>query len=774
MNSFFRFLKRNKLYSTINLLGLSVSMSFVLLLSIYVQKQLNTDSQHKNADRIYVVANEESINSGYYLPKHLKNKFPEIESSSSYYYNGNLELKLDGKPINALTAFVDSSFFDIFSFQIIEGSSTQWKESSQRVMISRSFALSHFGGRNPLGQQISFRPHENDEILTIAGVFEDINNSTFKSVDVYIRGEYASVINSANDEFMSNAGGGVCFIMTYDNSDIKSRESDILSYLKDIFWIYENGTHTKVKLIPLRELYFSQDGAEEYNGGIYFGDISFVKLLSGVCLILLIFAILNYVNMTTALSGFRSKEMATRRLVGGQKRDIFIKMMIESISFCAISMIFAIIIAQFFSPTASKILNYQISIFDAVSIKNIIYILLFILFVGILAGLVPAILIQKTKPIDIVKGTFTLKSKTTYGKIIIIFQNMVTIVMLVMAITMYLQVNHLINAPLGYNTKDILFINNNFGNAEKIAPMLDKLKTLPCVESVGLGEGHPLSGTNNWTIELENGDWVSFQHVKGDSTYFNILGLRKKQDNNIPKKSWLNEYAFKKIGKDESALSFNIKSSSKAQEIGGIYYDFRIGNILNKETACFIYDYGEYPSKKYPWNIIIKTNGEQSSANNSVYEVVKEFYPEKMYEAKYTEDSLSEMFSKEERIVTIIIIFTTISLIVSALGLIAMSSFYMQQERKTVSIKKVFGAKFEEVLKELIFPFIRLVLVAIIIGIPLSYYIVKTWVEGYSYRIDLYWWIFLGAALITISISALAVLWQSLKTAHTNPAETIK
>lgn len=758
------------LYSTINLLGLSISMAFVLLLAVYVQQQLSTDSFHENGDRIYVVANDRSINMGYYLPRHLKGQFPEIESFSSYCYEGTSEFKYKGEIINAESAFADSSFFDMFGFKLVNGSSSEWKSSQDRVMISESFALAHFQNEDPVGRQISYLDFES---LTIAGVFEDINNSVFKSIDVFIRGEYAQKTNSANDPRMSNAGGGVCYIMTYPGADIQSRSEDILSYLKEIFWIYQNGTYTQVKIVPLRDIYFLESGGEDYYGGTNFGDRSFVKLLSAVCLILLLFAILNYVNMTTALMGFRAKEMATRRLVGAQKSTIFIKMILESISFCAVSMILAVMCGYLLSSTASSILNYPISLSEAVTLPNILLCFAFIVVIGIIAGIVPALLIQKTSPIDVVKGTFRLKTKTIYSKIIIIVQNVVTVTMIVVAFVMYLQVNHLVKAPLGYNNEDILVIDNNYGNTEQIKPLIDKLKSLSCVEMVGLGNGHPLSGTNNYTMELENGEWVSFQMVQGDSLYFNILGIREKQDNHIPGAYWLNECAFKKIGNDESALKFVTKRSG-VMEIGGIYYDFRIGNILDKETAILLYNNGEFPEKSYPWDIIVKTVGDQISAKDLIHETIDELFPGKNYSADYSEVSLRERFKKEDQIVTIIIIFTILSLIVSALGLLAMSSYYMQQEIKSVSIKKVFGADFSEVLYELVFSFLRLVMVASIVAVPLSYFIMRTWLQGYSYRIDLYWWIFIAAGAITLIIAAGAVLWQSVKAANSNPAIEMK
>lgn len=768
MKSYLNFLKRNKSYSAINLVGLSISMAFVLLLAVYVQKQLSTDAFQKNADRIYAVTNPENLNMGYYLPQYLSREFPDIEAASSYIYQGVRTFVVENKSVNTPMAIVDSLFFKMFSFEMVSGSGDDFKISKNNILISESFASSYFQEKNPIGQKITL----GDYSLNVVGVYKNPENSIFKPVDIYVRGEFASGFNSANNEDMDNAGGAVCFVMTYPNSKFSEKNAEVLEYLKEIFWIYMNGSYDQVRMIPFRDIYFLENGAIENNGGFNLGDFSFVKILFSMCVILLLFAVLNYINMTTALSGFRAKEMATRRLLGSSKAAIFFKMMAESTLFCLISMLVALVFAELLSPLASEILNYNISLSSAFSLKNIISLIAFIIILGFISGLIPSLLLLRAKPIDVVKGNLVLKTKTIYSKIIIIVQNSLTVMMIVASLVVYLQVKKLVDAPLGYNTKDILSIENHYSDKVGINPLVDKIKSLACVEEVGLGEGTPLTGTNNLTFELGNGQWISTQQIKGDSSYFNILGLREKQNNNVPKTFWLDEHAFKEIGIEESATTYHAKNNT--QGIGGVYYDFKIGNILNEQKSIMLYNYNDYPEYEFPWNIIVKTSGDKIQAKQQIMDCVKELFPDAIHSSTYLEDSLDEMFSRESQILKIIFIFTIISLIVSALGLVAMSSYYMQQQRKTVSVKKVFGASYHLVLSELIFSFLKLIGISFIIGIPLAYYLMHTWLGSYSYRIDLHWWIFIVAALFTLIIATLAVLWQSIKTANTNPATEMK
>ena len=771
MKSFWNFLKKNKLYGAINLVGLTVSMAFVLLLAVYVQRQLSTDSFQKNADRIYVIANEDNVTMGYWLDKHLKNNFPEIEKGCCVANIASAAaFNIDGERVYGSTMAADSTFFEMFSYDLLEGNKADWRVSQDRCMVSREFANAHFGDKDPLGQTISFN-YEGSFQLTVCGVYEDFGNSILKAPDVLIRGDIMPKINSSHDEYMSNAGGGICFVMAYPGADLQGRHDDILDWCEENFWVYKS-QYDKVRIIPLRDMYFLNEGIRYGSDTIQFGNRSFVNLLLAMCILLLAFAVLNYINMTTALTGFRAKEMATRRLVGADKRSIFLKVIAESTLICGISMLLAILLAEALAPTASRILEYQVSIFKAITPVNVLLVLGFIVILGILSGIVPALLIQKAQPIEIVRGTLRLKTKTVYSKVIIIVQNVVAIIMLVSALTMGLQIRHLVTADLGYNTKDILVVDNAFGSTGEIRPLLDRLRAEPCVEEVGQGDGIPLGGTNNWTMELADGRWVSFQQIQGDDKYFDILGLKVKQDNH-QRAWWLNEYAFKQIGIEETATEFQ-SAQNGTRQIGGIYYDFKIRPLEADQSAALIYNRGENPDDDYPWVLLVKTTGDQAAAKKQVEAACKEVFPDRLFEAQYIEEMIEDGFADESRVLNIVLIFTLLSILVSALGLFAMSSYYMQQEIRSVSVKKVFGADYSGVLKELVLSFMKMVGIAFVIGVPIAWFIMSRWLSGYGHRIDLHWWIFALAGLAVAFIAAISVLYQSIKTARTNPAEALK
>lgn len=772
MNSFWNFLKKNKLYGAINLIGLTVSMAFVLLLAVYIQKQLYMDSFQDNADRIYVIASDSNVNTAYWLDKHLKNNFPEIEkgccvanvSSASAFTIG-------GETVYGSTMAADSTFFDIFSYDLVEGNKADWHVSWDRCMVSREFANVHFGETDPIGQVIILKENEGYP-LTVCGVYEDFGNSILKAPDVLMRGEIMTMTNAANNASMSVAGSGICFVMTYPGANLQAKHDEMLDWLKKNFWVYKR-YYEDVCIIPLEDVYFLKEGNDDDSGTIQFGNRSFVNLLLAMCLLLLMFAVLNYINMTTALTGFRAKEMATRRLIGANKRSIFLKVISESTLICGISMLLAILLAEALSPAVSRMLEYQISVFKAITPSNMLLVLGFIIVLGILSGIVPALLILKAQPIEIVRGTLRLKTKTIYSKVILIVQNVVSITMLVSAITMGLQIRHLVSSDLGYNTKDILVIENSFGRTGEIRPLLDRLRAEPCVEEVGQGNGIPLEGTNNLTVEMPDGNWVSFQQIRGDDKYFNILGLKTKQDNNQPDSWWLNEYAFSQIGIKETATEFQTAENG-TWPIGGIYCDFKIYPLEDNQSAALIYNNGEFSDESYPWTLIVKTTGDQATAKKRVEAIAKEVFPDRLFEAQYIEEMIRDEFREESLVLNIVLIFTLLSILVSAMGLFAMSSYYMQQETRSVAVKKVFGAEYNGVLKELVLSFMKMVAVAFVIGVPIAWLLMNRWLSDYGHRIDLHWWIFAIAGLTVAVIATISVLYQSIKTARTNPAEALK
>ena len=770
MKSFFNFLRRNKLYSAINIFGFSISIAFVMLLAIYAGDQFRTDAFHANADRTYLVCDSEMLSNGYYMSRHLRDKFPEIEAAASYSCAGVKEFTLGGETLQACLSYADSSFFDIFSFPLESGSLADWKSAQDRVLLSASYARKLFGGQDPVGKSITMDEHN----YIISGVFADIKGSAIKSTDIIMRGENLELVNPFNNARMSDAAGAQCFVMTCPGIDLRAFKDEILDYHKEIFWVYKQGFNTDIRIIPLREIYFKSAECEDINSSFVRGNWSEVLILLTMSILLLVFAILNYVNMTTAISGLRAKETATRRLVGASGGQVFLSSMRESWVICAVATVIAALLAQAIAPAMSRFLNYHISVIDSATPLNIGICLLFTLAVSLLSGLAPSLMIQRVNPIEIVRGSFRLKTKTLYSKVIIVVQNVMSIVMLVVVITMSRQISSMIDAPLGYDISRQLTLDNNFGKTAELAPLIDALESESCIEAVGLGIGHPLTGVDGWTMEMSGGKYQSFKSIQGDAAYFDILGIRVKRDNRLTGGGWwFNEQAFREAGIPEDSSEMTV--SNGKYDISGIYCDFRCGNILDPQSSIILRRYADgFPAQRWPTNFLIRYSGNRREVADRVSAACARLFPGKEVKMTFLDTALEEMFADESRVLAIMRMFTLLSILVSTLGLIAMSSYYMQQERRTVSLKKVFGADPRGLLLQLVLEFVRLVGVAFGISVPLSWGLMDRWLQNYSYHIALSWWIFALAGIFAAVISALAVLHQSVRAANTNPVEELK
>lgn len=773
--SWFTFLSRNKLYTSINFFGLSIALAMIVLISTYTIRQLSTDSIHEKADRIYLVTNGTEGSSGYYLQRHLRDRYPEIEATTAVTNEEEEVLVGNNRDkFNAKILYADSTFFDIFSFPFVDGDRSLFHAERRNVIVSESFAgklVGSNGSLSILGQPIRLSEEEMDgREYVIAGIMRDIDNSVIPNCDLVVRAERLTEINPSNDERCSNSGSVSTFLLAREHTDLAAREGDMLAYFKEFYWPYIFGYYDRVKLVPLRSCYFSQIDSYYLNRG----NRDFVWILFSVAFVLLLFAIINYINLTMAQTGMRAKEMATRRLLGASKGEIFTKLMLESILFTLLSAVLGAAIADLANPMACRLLDYDFSIWSAMSPAYIAGGIAALVLVGILSGLLPALAIAAYKPIDVMKGSFRSRTKMLYSRIFIAFQHTITVAMLVAALTIYLQIRHLIRMPLGYETEDVLVVSNDiFRSRADIARFVDELRKLPCVEQVGVGNGTPLGGTNNNTFRN-----ISFQQIQGDNAYFEILGLRLKTDNKPAERTWyFNEYTFKLLGVDESVPQIQ-PDEKQTLSVGGVYYDFRLFHTMREQSAAMIYNHGEWNyDKNWPWHTVIKTRGDHARAVQAIRDMLKQTHPEVLWSDEwsgYLTDQIEKLYSEQKRLMKIVVLFTLLAVLVSALGLLAISTYYILQRRQEIAVRKVFGSQHDQIVRRLVGSFLRLVTAGAVVAVPLAWWGMHRWLADYSYRIGLSWWIFAAAIAAVLLFAALTVLWQSIRAALENPIESIK
>lgn len=766
IKSFLKFLSRNKAYTAIDLFGLSVSLMFVILIAVYTVQELSVDKSHKDMERIFVLSNDRGVASALPIAYRLQERYPEIEQVCPVITN-NVSIQIvkrNDKKLSARPILVDSCFFNFFSFKLLEGDKNRVLENRNNVVLSKTFANKLFGTDDPMGENILIGDSSS---YLVSGIMEDIENSSLPNADILFRVERAPEYNrSISMDNPGNAGSTVPFIKMKPGADLRPKIPDILSYFKEMFWIYKQGMAEKVGLVPLSDLYFL--GMDEF-GSVNSGNKRFVVILLSVGILILIFAIFNYINLTVAQAGQRAKEMATRRLLGSSRKELFLRLMEESTLLTVISFGVGWLLAHAAVPYVNDLLQTRIDLGATFTFVWGIAAAILILLIGILSGLLPAVLISSVKPIDIVRGTFRRQTKMVFSKVFITFQNAITIAMITASIVMILQSYHLINAPLGYHTKNILEVSNNFANNSDRNAAIDEFGRHSFVKRVGLVAGMPLSGSNNTSSDYE-GKFMGFQQFVMDSVAFNILGYEIIRDNNLAESSWyLTEKAMQAMELPLDAPNF--RWNKNATPIAGIVRDFQQGNITDETRPAMLRI--DNRNNLYPWSILVEVEGNPYTAYNKIGKTYDKVSGGLGFNAIYLDEQVQKSFDSEVRTTKIVSIFAGIAILISMLGLLAMSTYFIQQRSQEVAIRKVFGADNRGVLFRLTSSFLMYVGIAFIVVTPIVWYFINQWLSDYSYRITLNPLIFIAAGLFCLLISFVTVFFQSYRAANANPVDSI-
>lgn len=772
--SFFKFLGRNKGYTAIDLFGLSVSLMFVILIATYVVGELSTDRYHEHADRIYVMTDGEMNGAAYPLGTRLEEHYPEVEKVCH-----TMTRVFDNTPIrngeNNMTANImlaDTTFFDFFNFPFVRGNREQALAARNYAVISESFAYKFFGNEDPMGKTIRI----NDNLaLVVNGVMKDIRHSVIPNEDILFRTDNLKAMDTQGWFNNYNSYGATnVFVMEREGADITARSNDIREWFKTFIPAFGKGSIKGIGFVPLTKLYFWEQTSPYGMYTIERGNWQFVMILMSIGLLILLFAVINYINLTVAQTGFRAKEMATRRLLGSSRKELFSRLILESTLLTTISFIVGLVLAFFFAPFVSDLLQKKIDLLDMATPLNGIIVILLLVLIGFISGLLPAIVISNAKPIEVVRGTFRKQTKMVFSKFFIVFQNTITICLIAASVTMFLQVNHLVKAPLGYNSVNILDINGEeLPEGQSCDALVNDLRRLASVSRVGLGQGTPFNMGMNLTAHYDDKN-ISFQIIQCNKEYCDILGFEFLRDNHVAdsEKYFLAEGSMKALELKEDATNFDFDSWG-IRPLAGIVKDFQLRNILQKNppVVLILKEDKEYFAR--PHNIIVEVNGDPFVARQEVAATYKKLTGMD-FTGKFMDEQIEESFTVQKRTLTIVMIFAGIAILISLLGLLAMSTYFIQQRSSEIAVRKVFGSSNAQVLTRLVKAFLTYVGIAFIIAIPLIWHFVNGWLTDYSYRIELSPWIYVVAGMFCLIVSFVTVFIQSYQAAIANPVENIK
>lgn len=789
IKSFLIFLSRNKAYTLINVLGLSVSLTFVILIGVYSYQERSVDRQLDKGDRLevvctYGIANGDKCEGIHHIVgKYLKQQFPQIEATCGVCKYDVLVNK-GGEKVKARMFCADSNFFQLFNYKLLEGDRRTCLQGEDGAVVTESFARRMFGSADPVGKKIVW---QDTQKMRITGIVQDMDNTLFNSPDFFVKFCFRNVgaCNGSNtDEYAEkniglNLLGSSLFLLMHRGATLQDKSKEMTDCIHS-HWDFFNDKSWRVNAFTTKAAGLYLSGIENANDVTTRGNAKLLNILLLAALVILFFAITNYINLTVAQSGYRAREMATRRLFGASRLNVFSKMVMESTMMVFISFAIGIVLAIAFAPTFGNAVDRKLDMTVMLRPMVVIAMIALIAIMGIIAGIVPAAITSRVKPIEIIKGMFTRQTKMVLSKVFIVIQNVITIAMLASAAIMLVQTWHLVHAPLGFNTDNVLRISvTGQTDDSEMRHFVDDLRREPFVSKVAASWGTPLDGGNNNTL-VKNGKQLSFQFIIAEPAMMDIYGLRLKDGAQWRDKHY---YANKEaVGDITQVLSLKMQDFPRRVPLygvdslsafGGVFEDFQVGNIQREKHPMLIFVQKEVTN---PWYVSAKIEGNAADAYNKIADLFKADFHTEMTsdDAEFADKTVQNEFDEEVRTSRLVAMFAAIAIVISLLGLIAMSTYFIQQRRKEIAIRKVFGSTPGEVGRRLIRSFLSYVLIAFAIAVPLVAYVMGSWISQYSYRLS-HWWLWIPTAgLFVLIVSYAAVAVQSHHASRQNPAVNLK
>lgn len=763
IKSYVRHLLKNKLYTAVTVLGFAISLTFILLLSVYIGNELSVDDFHVNKERIYRLENE-SVDFSPPIAEDLKNSIPEIEDFTRALEGDGRIMVPGGQKLKINYLGVDAPFFNIFSFPLLKGNPDEVLQTPDDIVLSRTMAMKLFGSIDVVGKSVFI---DTDHEFLVIGVMEDFpENTHFRYQDALVNMRTFETLWGFENIMKEYGFASLSmYFLAKENSDLPSKASKILKKFKKDYWLYKEGWANTVEFTPLKELYFS----DKIGNGTKSNSKTLITVLSVIVLLILLLAVGNYVNLTIAQATFRSKEVAIKKLLGGSKKQLFLQFIKESVFLCLTAVLLALFLAKLIEPVFDSLLSTSLNLNGKVTFLNLLLFIGSFALIGVLSGILPAAKIAAFKPLEVVKGTFRKKSKSFYGKAFITFQYTVTIALLACSWIILKQTDFLRGKDLGFQKDNIVHL-EYLGTIDQKDAIKNALLQIPGVQDVSLTWQSPLSGGSNQTFDYGERS-LSFQEFKVDSSFFNVFNIEMKPTKAAFSKYglYMNETAIKELGLDDNAVSFKMEEEEKS--ILGVVNDFNFKELRDNIGPLMI----RQLTDSYPDDIFLKVNGNTifRTADN-IKSTYANLIDDAEFDLTFVDDTIDQWYEKDERTGKIIGYFTLLSFIISAMGILAMSTFYMQQRRKEIGIRKVNGASITQILKLLNKDFVKWVGLAFIIAVPISWYAMNKWLEGFAYKTTMSWWIFALAGLTALIIALLTVSWQSFRAATSNPVDALR
>lgn len=775
-----RNLLRNKGFSFINISGLAIGMAAAVLITLWIQHELSYDQFHEKKDRIYEAWNRAHFSGRLQcwnttpkiLARTVEKDIPEVERSVRVNWGRRTLFSIGDKRINAEGNMVDTGFFQVFTFPFVKGNPQTALTGDYSIVLTEKAVKKIFGDEDAMGKTVKL---DNKENYTVTGIVKDPPNNTRFNFEFLANWSY--LVRHQEDDSSWGNNSTRTYVLLKENASIASANEKI----KGLKVKYDKNEDPKWEMFlypASRWRLYSNFTEGKEDGGL----IDFVKLFGVIALFILLIACINFMNLSTARSEKRAKEVGIRKVVGAQKQSLIGQFIGESVLLAFFAGVFALVIVQLVLPAFSQLTGKKLFI-DYTSLPFWLSSVGFILFTGLLAGSYPAFFLSSFQPVKVLKGTFkSANALITPRKLLVVLQFTFAIILIICTSIVKQQIDHAQNRESGYNRENLVYhflsgdIEKHY-TAIKNELLSSGVAVAVTKTSAPLTQGWSDSWGFQWAGKDPN-DKTDFDRYSADEGIVKTAGFKLLQGR---------DFNLKEFPSDSTAMIINesaLKTMKFKDPIGQIVKDDNVDYHIIGVISDFILQSPYYPTKPMiiegarGWfNVIhFKLNAANATAANlkKAEAIFKKYNPEYPFEYKFIDEEYAEKFKTEERTGTLAAIFAGLTIFISCLGLFGLATYMAENRIKEIGVRKVLGASVAGITTLLSKDFLKLVMISFLLACPVSWYMMHKWLEDYPYHVNIHWNVFVFAAFLSFLISVLTVSYQSIKAAIANPVKSLR
>ena len=799
-----RNLLKNKAFSFINITGLACGLACFLLIAVYVLDEISYDRYNQYADRIYRINSDIRFGgTDLHLPVSsdlmgatLKKDYPEVEQYTRLYNsNGPKLIKKGNSFINEdRVIHADSTLFNVFTFKTIDGDTKKALNDPNTVVITESAAKKYFGTTNALEKTIETNDN-NRTLYKVTAVIKDMPDNAHFNADFFFSMDN---VNYDWDNYLSH--NFHTYLLMKKGTDVKAFEKKFPQYINNYVLtqakaimniqsmddFYKAGNKLEYSLIPLKDIHLKSDRSFELSPS---GNYQYVVIFSAIALFILVIACINFMNLTTARSAGRAKEVGIRKVLGTDRRYLVSQFLCESTLMAVLAFVVALGIVYLTFPLFNTISGKQMSFSYLFSFPIVLFIILIPFIVGLLAGSYPAFYLSAFQPIQVLKGKLSIGAKSGgFRSVLVVFQFTTSIFLIIGTIVIYRQLDYIQNKKLGFSKDQILIIDNTYALANNAAAFKNELVKNTGVVNASYSDYLPVSNSsrNDQTFSkeavIDSKSGLNMQYWTVDDQYIPTMGMNIIKGRNFSSQHptdsnavIINETTAKILGYEDpiGKTIYTIDNMNTGTMISfsiiGVVQNFNFESLkesigplcmrLGKSTGLASFKVKADMAS----NILKQAEG-----------LWKTMVPEIPFHYRFMDESFNEMYRAEQRIGKIALIFSSLAIFIACLGLFGLAAYMAEQRTKEIGIRKILGASVTSIVSLLSKDFIKLVSIAFIIAAPVAGWFMKNWLQDFAYRTQLSWWIFLVSALIALLIAILTISMQSIKAALANPVKNLR